>query len=125
MAVPGGEKEHMSYILLLVNILLLVTGQVLWKLGVGKLNFTFTFKGIVNAIFNPYILGGGFIYVIATAVWLYILSKNDLSKVYPLQSLCYVLGALAGILLFNEKITVSKFIGIGFIIIGAFIMGRS
>ena len=112
----------MIYVLLFINILMLVSGQVLWKIGIGKSDFIFSARGIINMIFNPYILGGGIIYVFATVIWIYILSKEELSRVYPLQSLCYVVGTLAGVLIFKECFTLSKGLGLVFIIIGAFII---
>lgn len=112
----------MMYVLLFINIIMLVSGQVLWKIGIGKINFNFSVQGIINMIFNPYILGGGIIYVLATVIWIYILSKAELSRVYPLQSLCYVIGILAGVLIFKECFTLSKGLGAVFIIIGSFII---
>lgn len=112
----------MIYVLLFINIIMLVCGQVLWKVGIGKSDFTFSAKGIINMITNPYILGGGIIYVFATVIWIYILSKEELSRVYPLQSLCYVVGTLAGVLIFKEYFTFNKGLGLVFIIIGAFVI---
>lgn len=110
------------YVLLFINIIMLVCGQVLWKIGIGKSDFTFSPKGIINMIANPYILGGGIIYVFATVIWIYILSKEELSKVYPLQSLCYVVGALAGVIIFKDHFTLNKALGLVFIVIGAFVI---
>lgn len=112
----------MIYVLLFINIIMLVCGQVLWKLGIGKSDLSFSLKGFINLISNPYILGGGIIYVFATIIWVYILSQEEISRVYPLQSLCYVFGTLAGVLIFKECFTASKGIGLVFIIIGAFII---
>jgi len=112
----------MIYVLLFINIIMLVCGQVLWKIGIGKSDFSLSVKGLINLISNPYILGGGIIYVFATMIWIYILSKEELSRVYPLQSLCYVVGTLAGVLIFKECFTLNKGLGLVFIIIGAFII---
>jgi drug/metabolite transporter (DMT)-like permease len=112
----------MIYILLFINIIMLVCGQVLWKFGVNKGNFDFSIHGIINMLLNPYILGGGIVYVFATGIWIYILSKEELSRIYPFQSLCYVIGILSGVLIFKESFTPSKGLGAVFIIIGAFII---
>ncbi|EKQ53630.1 MULTISPECIES: transporter [unclassified Clostridium] len=114
----------MMYLLLFINIIMLVLGQVLWKIGVGKSSFNLSIQGIINMFFNPYILGGGIIYVFATIIWIYILSKEELSRVYPLQSLCYVIGILAGVLIFKECFTLNKGLGAVFIIIGTLIITR-
>lgn len=112
----------MIYILLFINVIMLVSGQVLWKIGIGSVNFKFSLHDILKIVFNPYIVGGGVIYVFATVIWIYILSKTELSRVYPLQSLCYVVGIIAGVLIFKECFTLGKGIGVIFIIIGAFIV---
>lgn len=112
----------MNYLLLFINILMLVSGQILWKMAAGKIDFQLSFKGIVNDLFNPYILCGGIIYVFATVIWIYLLSKEELSKVYPLQSLCYAAGALAGVIFFKESFTLEKAFGLALILSGAFLI---
>lgn len=109
----------MNYLLLFINIIMLVSGQVLWKIGVSRMYFQLSAKGIIEAIFNPYILCGGIMYAFATMIWLYLLSKNDLSKIYPLQSLCYVFGAMAGVIFFKECFTLNKIFSLIFILAGA------
>lgn len=110
----------MLYILLFVNIVLLVTGQTLWKIGIKGNTMELSFKGIINLIFDPYIFSGILLYGIATIIWFYILSKGDLSLVYPLQSLCYVLAIFVAMFIFKEVIPITRWIGILFIVIGAF-----
>lgn len=112
----------MNYILLFINILMLVSGQVLWKQASGKIHPELSFKGIVGTLFNPYILCGGIIYVLATVIWIYLLSKENLSKIYPLQSLSYVLGALAGVIFFGEQLNAEKILGLVLILSGAYII---
>lgn len=101
---------------------MLVSGQVLWKTGMTKIHFELSLKGIINTIFNPYIFSGAVVYVFATVIWLYLLSKEQLSKIYPLQSLCYVLGAVAGVIIFKESFSTSKVFGLILIVAGAFLV---
>lgn len=110
----------MTYILLLVNIILLVAGQTLWKMGLSGMDLTFTVHGIIKMLINPYILVGLFIYSAATIIWFYILSRAELSLVYPLQSLCYVAAAVVAILVFKESIPPTRWFGVGLIILGAY-----
>lgn len=110
----------MIYVLIALNIILLVLGQALWKLGMNKVQLQLSFEGIIKVIFNPYIFSGIVIYGVATVIWLYILSKADLSKVYPLQSLCYVVAAIVAIVIFKEQIPVTRWFGIGLILAGAY-----
>lgn len=110
----------MTYTLLFINIILLVLGQSLWKVGLSNKELSFSFKALIGLIFNPYIFIGLLIYMGATFIWFYILSKAKLSLVYPLQSLCYVLAAVVGVLFFKEQIPFTRWIGIGLIVLGAF-----
>ncbi|MGI9952109.1 EamA family transporter [Moorellaceae bacterium AZ2] len=104
------------YLLVALNVLLLVGGQILWKLGISQ---RADLKAVVMALFTPYILGGLILYAIATVLWLYILSREQLSIVYPLQSTAYALGVLAAWLIFKEAIPLTRWIGVLFIFMGA------
>jgi drug/metabolite transporter (DMT)-like permease len=110
----------MIYILLLINILLLVSGQTLWKMGLTGIELKFSLQDIVKLFFNPYIFVGLIIYGAATVIWLYILSRAELSLVYPLQSLCYVTAAVAAVLIFKENIPLTRWGGLGLIVLGAY-----
>lgn len=110
----------MIYILLLINILFLVAGQTLWKIGLSGMELEFCVHGIIKMFVNPYISGGLAIYSVATVIWFYILSKTELSLVYPLQSLCYVAAAVVALLVFKESIPLTRWFGIGLIVFGAY-----
>lgn len=77
-------------------------------------------QSIIKMFFNPYIFSGLIIYGAATVIWLYILSKAELSMVYPLQSLCYVAAAVTAVLVFKENIPLTRWGGIGLIVLGAY-----
>jgi drug/metabolite transporter (DMT)-like permease len=116
----------MMYLLVFSNIILLVTGQALFKYGlpkVGGLKFD-SFQSVLKVFLSPYILTGLFIYVIATVLWFYIISKYEISTVYPMQSLAYILMAILAILLFNETIGAYKWLGIILIVIGVIFVTR-
>ncbi|MBU5593261.1 hypothetical protein KQI89_16045 [Clostridium sp. MSJ-4] len=114
----------MIYILLMINIILLVAGQTLWKIGMESVKLELSLSGIFKVIFQPYIFSGLVIYAVATVIWLYILSKSDLSLIYPLQSLCYVLAAFVGIIVFKEYIPPTRWFGIMLILLGAFFVAK-
>lgn len=110
----------MLYLLVLINVVLLVFGQVLWKMELGRLKGPLTLEAIPCLLTSPFIWGGLFIYVLATVLWFYILSRGKLSVVYPLQSLAYVLGVLASLLIFREAVPLTRWVGVGLIVLGAF-----
>lgn len=114
---------YLNYALVLINVLFLTTGQILWKLSVrGVVNYNFS--TVLGVLFSPYFLFGGVLYVFATLIWIFLLSKMPLSTLYPLQSLAYVFGLLAGHFVFNEFISVQKIIGVAIILIGVYFIAK-
>jgi drug/metabolite transporter (DMT)-like permease len=114
----------MNYILLLLNIILLVGGQLVWKKGVETISFD-GWGTILQALLSPYIIVGIFFYAMATGIWIYLLSKLPLSFLYPLQSLAYVFGAIAAVYLFQENVSIMRWVGIGIIIVGVAVVAKS
>jgi drug/metabolite transporter (DMT)-like permease len=110
-------------LLVFLNVCLLVCGQIVWKIALNRTPLT----GIHNlgtVLMQPYILVGCLLYGIATVIWFYALSRFDLSRVYPLQSIAYVLGALFGWLVLKETFTSSQWLGLLFLVGGAFLLAR-
>lgn len=104
-------------LLILFNVILLTAGQVLWKKGLDQAG-GISAENLLGIIFSPLILTGLALYVLATIVWFYVLSRADLSYAYPLQSLAYVLGVIAAWLIFKEVIPPTRWLGVFIIIIG-------
>ncbi len=111
------------YIVLLFQILLLLSGQMLWKVGMGKLP-DFNLSNFHIIIFSPWIIGGGVLFFIATLLWLWILQKGQFSVVYPLQSLSYVLGIFFAVFMFHENVPMTRWSGAALIIIGAILIAK-
>lgn len=114
----------MTYLLLTVNIVLLVAGQTLWKLGMQGAAFKPGLESVVRCLLNPYVLSGLLVYAAATIVWLYLLAKNELSMIYPLQSLCYVAAAFVAMFVFQENLPLTRWLGLSLIIAGAYFVSR-
>lgn len=111
-------KAFVSYIYLLLNIVLLVFGQILFKLGIqnsGGLH-------LAKLLSSAYIWSGLVLYGFATILWFIVLSRLPLSVAYPLQSLAYVLAILPAYFLFNETITLTKIAGMAVIVFGAYLI---
>lgn len=106
-----------------LNVALLVCGQIVWKIALTRMPLT----GLANlgaVLMQPYILAGCLLYAVATLIWFYALSKFDLSRVYPLQSIAYVFGALFGWLIFKESFSSSQLVGLFFLVGGAFLLAK-
>jgi len=109
------------YGLIFINIVTLVAGQTLFKLGFNKLG-AFSLHTLVPAFLSPFILAGLALYVIATLLWFAILSRVQLSIAYPLQSLAYVLGLIVSVTILHERVTLLNWVGTGVILIGVVLL---
>ena len=119
-----------SLLLLLCGVALNAGAQLLLKAGTNAVGrFEFTAGNIVpigmKLAFEPHILGGLGCYVVSVVVWILGLSRVEVSVAYPLLSVSYIINAVAAWYLFGESLSAQKFIGIGFIIVGVFLVSRA
>lgn len=110
-------------LIVLVNVLLLVSGQLFWKVALNRHPLR-SAPDIVSVLMQPPMLLGCVLFAVATIVWFYALSRYDLSRVYPLQSLAYVMGAIVGMIFFKETISAWQWLGMLFIIGGAVLVAK-
>jgi drug/metabolite transporter (DMT)-like permease len=121
MPTTGGGLPLLVYGLIAVNIILLVTGQLLFKIGLHRIGAV-TLHNLYLAFLSPLVVLGLCLYVIATACWFAILSRAELSVVYPLQSLSYVLGLVASVFILHEVVPPIRWIGVCVILVGVFLV---
>jgi drug/metabolite transporter (DMT)-like permease len=107
----------MNYLFLFGNILLLVAGQILFKIGLQQIGGV-SVSNLWKTAFSLPIWLGLLLYVIATGLWFIVLSRMNLSLAYPLQSLAYVLGVAAAWGIFGEPIPTVRWIGVLVILAG-------
>lgn len=105
------------YVFLISNIILLVAGQVFFKLGLERIG-VLTMHNALTVFLSPLIWLGLILYVVATLLWFAVLSRAQLSAVYPLQSLSYVLGLAASILFLHEQVSPTRWMGVMVILVG-------
>ncbi len=106
-----------------------VVGQVLMKYGMNQYRLnpprgaTGKFIKDLKYIFlNIAVLSGFGSYGISTIIWLYVLTRADLSFAYPFISISYIAVILIGPWLFKESIDRWKIFAIILIILGVFCM---
>ena len=122
--------KAVEFALILSGVLLNAVAQLLLKAGasaVGRFDYS-----LANALpigwklaTQPPIIGGLFCYAISVVVWILALSRVPVSVAYPMLSIGYVVNAAAAYFLFGEALTAAKLTGIGFIIVGVFLVSRS
>lgn len=83
-------------------------------------------KGILIAVASsPLVWTGLTIYGLSVAVWLWILSKVDLSLAYPFVGVSFIVVMLFGVFLLNETVTPLRMVGTLLIAFGCVLVARS
>lgn len=120
-----------AFLLVLTGVLLNAAAQVLLKAGVQRLGGaislhlgTMVKAGLALAL-NPFILAGLSCYVVSVCVWLLALSRAPVSIAYPMLSIGYVVTALFAWLYLGEHLGPGRWLGIGVIILGVFLVART
>ena len=117
-------------LMILANVGLGATAQLLMKLGMtaGPMRAalaTGTPGRIVLAVLtSPGVMGGLFLYGVATVLWLGVLSRVELSQAYPFVGLSFVLVAVLGYFVFDDTVSATRVAGIALIVAGVVLVGR-
>ena len=119
-----------SFALVLTGVLLNAAAQLFLKSGTNAVgHFEFHLDNVVpiglKVATNPYILGGLTCYVVSVVIWIMALSRVPVSIAYPMLSIGYVVNAVLAYYFFGEALTAQKLLGIGFIVVGVWIVARS
>ncbi len=119
-----------SFSLVLAGVLLNACAQLLLKAGTNRIGeFAFTLDNALpvglKVAASPFVLGGLACYAVSVVVWILALSRVPVSVAYPMLSIGYIVNAAAAWWLFGESITAQKLVGIGFIVVGVWLVARS
>lgn len=117
--------------LVLVCVLIGAFGQIVWKQGMSSMDKItnveelLNFKTIFNIFINRYILFGIVLYGSAFILWLAAMSTLDISFMYPLLSLAYVVTTVFAVSFLGEVVTFSRWAGIALVVIGCVLIAKS
>lgn len=109
----------------LIQSLFLCSGQVLLKYALkamGAVSMTWEFIG--RQLVNWWWLGCGVCFVTAGFLWMYIIKHFPFSVAYPMSSLTYIFGMICAIVLFNEHVSWTQWIGILLIMGGCILIAK-
>ncbi len=73
---------------------------------------------------EPHFIGGVAFYGVSLIVWIIGLSRVPVSIAYPMLSLGYVINAIAAHYLLGESVSIVRWLGIGFIVLGVWLVAR-
>jgi drug/metabolite transporter (DMT)-like permease len=115
-------------ILIFISIFIAVCGQILMKKGmlqVGFIQLSHFGEKFWAMMLNPWVILGLVFYALSAVLWLIILSRKDLSFVYPLVSLGYVVVLFFSAVIFKEQVSLLRWVGTLVIMLGIFLISRS
>lgn len=111
-----------KYLMLFGSVTMTVVASTLLKIGSRSVNFEGGLLAIaMSYISSPTILLGFSSYALAALLWVYCLSVFDLSYATFVTSVQYILLLAVSILIFHEQISLMKWAGCFFIMIGVFL----
>lgn len=128
------RKRHLTWgiFLLLVSTDILETlAQFFFKkcaLGQASATVSSLDSGIVFAraiLFSPYLWLGLVTVLAVFAIWSGVLSRIDLSVAVPIASFSYITIPLVSVVFLRESVSVLRWSGIGFILIGVILVSLS
>jgi uncharacterized membrane protein len=111
--------------ILLFAVLLGAMGQIALKHGlnrVGIVGSRAVMRGILQVFRNRYILLGVLLYGASSVLWLYSMTRLDISFMYPMTSLSYVATAMFAVILLKERIVPVRWVGLVLIVAGSFLI---
>jgi len=118
-------------VVFIISIVFGALGAILMKLGAAHLgpielnSFQNVMKFIWKLLTNFTILGGMGLYFLSAVAWTYLLTRLDVSYVQPILSLTYLVTPILAFFIVGEQIPLARWIGIGVIIIGVYIIART
>lgn len=123
----------MSFAPILVSICILFSaaGQIMMKFGMGQVGEIttvrqlFNFGTVFSMLTNPYVVAGILCFASMIVLWLAAMSTLDISRIYPITSLVYIVIAIAALIFLKEDISLLRWGGILLVMGGCFLVGQS
>ena len=119
-----------AFAFLMTGVLLNAAAQLLLKAGTNVLGVITLTRDNWSETLSRMATQGHFItgialYGASVIVWIIGLSRVPVSMAYPMLSLGYVINAIAAHYLLGEDVTLARWLGIGFIIVGVWLVART
>lgn len=114
----------MLIILLLLAMIFNVGAQMILKAGISKIDMSrIDVETFFKVITSFHIWIGAFAYGMSFIIYIFALSKGELSKISPVSQALTIIGIVAvSVIFFNEPVTWFKLIGIILLIAGTVII---
>jgi multidrug transporter EmrE-like cation transporter len=114
----------------LLSVFTTIAAQLLLKKATASQRLSFDASNLVPSLLtlakNPFLLAWVLFAGISAALWIYVLSRFELSLAFPISTtLSYILILVLSWWLFGEQMSVMRWIGIGLMCAGIFMTYQS
>lgn len=121
---------NLQLVVILITVFMSACAQLLLKMGMNKSEangglFDDGVMSLIQTLFSPLVFSGIMVYGVSVLVWLWVLSKVDLSIAYPFVGISFIFTLLFGVFLLDESLNVFKVIGTIMIAVGCFFVAKS
>ena len=118
--------QFVRFFLIFFSVALAALGQIILKVGMSKVGLIgFTLNQLSNAFTQPLVLAGLFLYGLSLIVWLVVLSRENLSFVYPMVAFSYLITTILAKFVLKEEVPSIRWLGLSFILFGIILVARS
>lgn len=108
-----------AYFYVFLTLALTVYGQMVIKARAMELSRDAHGKEFLVSMFlDPWVLSGLCAALAASATWMLAVRTANLSAIYPIMALTFVIIPILAVLSFGERLAPVQMIGIGFIVLG-------
>jgi drug/metabolite transporter (DMT)-like permease len=115
---PETKEHEMNVSLLSFIMILLVTGQFLFKQAGWAIRGRSLLDACLAILSLPVFYLAVSIYALATLLWVYVLSRVPLTLAYPWIACTTIAVPLIGRFVYAEQVTPFFWLGIGFVVVG-------
>ncbi len=122
----------MNLVLILASVCLAGMAQVTLKIGVDRVTkasgagrIALGGTGLKDLAASPVVWGGLALFGVSAVVWLFALSRVELSFAYPFAALSYVIIVLASLTVLHESVPPLRWAGVALVIAGIVLVART
>ena len=126
------KGDPMNLVLILASVCLAGVAQVTLKIGVDRVtkasgggHIALGGTGLKDLAASPVVWGGLALFGVSAVVWLFALSRVELSFAYPFAALGYVIIVLASLTVLHESVPPLRWAGVALIIAGIVLVART
>lgn len=123
---PSPETRYWAFALV-GSVMCAAMGHLLIKYGLNAAASTTAAAlplgaRLMHFAMNPALLLGLLVYGTGTAMWIFAVARREISYLYPLTALNYLVIALGGKVLFGELVSPGRWAGISVVVVGVILM---